>query len=259
MIIDKTAYKSKLRNISPWEKTVFALAAMLICIFADNILISTVTTVTMLSVVIFAGKTNFKTVFHLMTIPAVFIMLSCAAILISVSKDSGGLIFCIRISDIFIGIGNSSIISALRTLSKCFGAVSCMYFLSLTTPMTDIFILLRKSPVPKFITEITELIYRYIFVLSDTCRKIHISQQSRLGYSNLKTKYRSTVLLVSNLFMCSMHQAEKTFTALESRGYNGTINVLERKYIHSKSFIFLSAVYILLISALTFILKAVIK
>ena len=92
---------------------------------------------------------------------------------------------------------------------KCFGAVSCMYFLSLTTPMVDLFTLLRKSIIPNFIIEIAELIYRYIFVLFDVSHRIHTAQDARLGYCNLRVSYHSTAQLASNLFIRSFNQAVK--------------------------------------------------
>ena len=224
MIIDKLAYNSKLRNIAPISKLLFSMSVLVICIWANSFLVSVFTALTMLFLIIFIGKTSYKNVFHLMTVPIVFIIMG---------SNSSDMLFSLHFGNTYFGVSHTSLLSAVRVMIKCFGAVSCMYFLSLTTPMVDLFTLLRKSIIPNFIIEIAELIYRYIFVLFDVSHRIHTAQDARLGYSNLRVSYHSTAQLASNLFIRSFNQAEKTYTAMESRGYDGEINVIMPKINHS--------------------------
>ena len=110
--------------------------------------------------------------------------------------------------------------------------------------MVDLFTLLRKSIIPNFIIEIAELIYRYIFVLFDVSHRIHTAQDARLGYCNLRVSYHSTAQLASNLFIRSFNQAEKTYTAMESRGYDGEINVIMPKTNHSVKFNVFTVIFV---------------
>jgi cobalt/nickel transport system permease protein len=249
MIIDKLAYNSKLRKINPLAKLLFAALSLIICIAANSFAVSIFIALTMFFLIIFMGKTSHKSVFHLMTVPAVFVIMGAIAIAISIGSDSSGMLACIRISSLYFGIGREGLMLSIMTMFKCFGAVSCMYFLSLTTPMVDLFTLLRKSIIPNFIVEITELIYRYIFVLYDVSNRIHCAQDARLGYINLKTSYHSTATLASNLFIRSFTQAEKTYTAMQSRGYDGEINVIMPKFNSCPLFNIFSAAYIILLIA----------
>ena len=73
-------------------------------------------------------------------------------------------------------------------------------------------------------------------MLFDVSHRIHTAQDARLGYSNLRVSYHSTAQLASNLFIRSFNQAEKTYTAMESRGYDGEINVIMPKINHSVKF-----------------------
>ena len=241
MIIDKLAYNSKLRNIAPIAKLLFSMSVLVICIWANSFLVSVFTALTMLFLIIFIGKTSYKNVFHLMTVPIVFIIMGAAAIAISIGQNSGDMLF---------SLSHTSLLSPVRVMIKCFGAVSCMYFLSLTTPMVDLFTLLRKSIIPNFIIEIAELIYRYIFVLFDVSHRIHTAQDARLGYSNLRVSYHSTAQLASNLFIRSFNQAEKTYTAMESRGYDGEINVIMPKINHSVKFNVFAVIYVVITTAI---------
>ena len=251
MIIDKLAYNSKLRNIAPISKLLFSMSVLVICIWANSFLVSVFTALTMLFLIIFIGKTSYKNVFHLMTVPIVFIIMGSAAIAISIGQNSSDMLFSLHFGNTYFGVSHTSLLSAVA------GAplprketVSCMYFLSLTTPMVDLFTLLRKSIIPNFIIEIAELIYRYIFVLFDVSHRIHTAQDARLGYSNLRVSYHSTAQLASNLFIRSFNQAEKTYTAMESRGYDGEINVIMPKINHSVKFNVFAVIYVVITTAI---------
>lgn len=257
MIIDKLAYNSKLRNIHSAQKLMFALTVLIICIIADSFAVSALTAFTMLFLIICIGRTDAKNVFHLMTIPIVFVVMGAIAIAVSIGRDNSDMLAYFKTGGMYFGIGRTGLLLSLRTMAKCFGAVSCMYFLSLTTPMIDLFTLLRKSIIPNFIVEIAELIYRYIFVLFDVSNRIHTAQDARLGYATLKTSYHSTAMLASNLFMRAFSQAEKTYTAMESRGYDGEINVIMKKQSCSVYFLIFETAYTAILIIITIFLRKV--
>jgi len=114
-----------------------------------------------------------------------------------------------------------------NTFFRVLGAISSQFFLVLTTPMTSILLILRKARVPKVLIETSLLIYRYIFVFIEVMETMHIAQELRLGYSSWIKKIKSTSLLIGNLFIRTLEQGERTFTAMNARGYDGNIRVLE--------------------------------
>ena len=126
-----------------------------------------------------------------------------------------------------------SILTAARLFFKSLASVSCLYFLTLTTPIFEILSVLKKLKVPKLFVELMGLIYRFIFVLLDTANMIYISQNSRLGYSTLKTGFNSLGKLIANLFISSYKRSQDIYTAMESRCYDGDINLLENNYTYS--------------------------
>ena len=109
-------------------------------------------------------------------------------------------------------------------------AVSCMYFLACNTTMTDLLIFLRRVKCPSLLMELMLLIYRFIFVLLVCAHSIALSQHSRLGYGGYKTSLRSFGMLVSGLFVRSVKRSSALFDAMESRAYDGVIQVLEEEY-----------------------------
>lgn len=235
MLIDRLAYMSKLKDVDPLLKMIFALAGIVICLWANSFAMSVIIAAVMLTLIMCAGGTKWKDVRQLLTIPAAFVVIGSAAIALSIGNSAENMSASFHIGGLYIGLGIGGAETAFRVMLKCFGSVSCMYFLSLTTPMADLFGLLRNSIIPNFIVEIMELIYRYIFVLYDAANRMYIAQDSRLGYSTLKTSYHSTGFLAANLFVRAYRQAEKTYTAMEARGYDGEIELSKGEYTRKAS------------------------
>lgn len=114
-------------------------------------------------------------------------------------------------------------------LSRALGAVSCLYFLSLSTPMPELLSVLRRIHVPAVVVELAVLIYRYIFTLLVTCRNMKDSAASRLGYKGLRRSLRTTGLVYGGLLANSFRRAGACFDAMESRCYTGQIAFLTEK------------------------------
>ena len=81
----------------------------------------------------------------------------------------------------------ASIRKGIQMILTALASVSCLYFLSFNTPMTDVLSVLKKLHCPDLLVELMLLIYRYIFLLLDISFCISLSQDSRLGNRDLKT------------------------------------------------------------------------
>lgn len=134
------------------------------------------------------------------------------------------------LSIIAIAFGASSLQTSLQLLCTAMASISCLYFLSLSTPMTDILMVLRKMHCPKMIIELMLLIYRFTFLLLNISSAISISQRSRLGNRNLKISCQSTGILISTLFIRALKKSSLLYDAMESRCYQGDIRILEENY-----------------------------
>ena len=75
-----------------------------------------------------------------------------------------------------------------------------------------------------------ELIYRFIFVLTETASRIRLAQESRLGYQGLRRSLSSLGTLASMVFLRAWRKADRVYTALESRGYSGSLVTLSGGY-----------------------------
>ena len=108
--------------------------------------------------------------------------------------------------------------------------VASMYFLALTTPVVDLTKGLRRLHVPALMVELMELIYRFIFTLTDGADRIRVAQKSRLGYGTARRTIDDAGVLASMVFLLAWRQGNRVYAALESRGYTGTLATLSRDY-----------------------------
>lgn len=246
--IDKLVYTSRLRNVNPFEKFIFSFATMLLCLLLNNIVCSIIIIIIMGAVTVFKGKISAKAYLELMLLPFVFLIIGILTIAINVIGDSKDALVCFTIFNLKFGCTKDSLLMASKIFFKALASVSCLYFLSLSTPVFEILTVLRKLKVPKLFVELMGLIYRFIFVLLDTANMIFISQNSRLGYSTVKGGYNSLGKLVTSLFISAYKRSQDIYTAMESRGYDGEINLLENSYrISYKNILMVIIVQIILI------------
>ena len=172
----------------------------------------------------------------------------------NISESQSAFLFSLPIAGSNIGVSIIGLQNAIKLFFKALGAVSCLYFLSLNTPMVDLLAVLRKLRVPKLMVELMGLIYRFIFVFLETADNMFIAQNSRLGYSSLSSGYRSLGVLASTLFARAYKHSDDIYTALEARGYDGELNVLEEKFeIYWTAYITPVAINLLLILTTLFL------
>jgi len=231
--IDKYAYSSKLRFQNPMEKLFCALLTLGVSVWADSIYISLLILCIMSWLTIKKGGTSPKIFLRLLLIPISFLIIGMIPIAFSISKDANRMVYSFSVFQSYIGISKIGAMQAIKIFFRSLGAISCLYYLSINTPMIDLLSALKRLGCPRFLVELMGLTYRFIFIIFEISNTMFIAQSSRLGYSNLKNGFRSMGALVSTMFIRSYKHAEDLYTALEARGYNGELNVLEGPYLSS--------------------------
>jgi len=234
ILIDKYAYGSKLAEVSPKAKILFSMLPLMICICLNSIIVSSSIIVIMAVATVKYGKLTFSKYIKFMLLPFGFLIIGTITILINRFAPDHTLLMGVRIGQYAYGIDTESVMKSVKLVLKALGAVSCMYFLSLNTPMSDLFQVLSRTRLSPIIVSLMELIYRYIFVLLDEVERMNIAKDSRLGNCNFKTAVKSTGEMIGMLFLRAYQRSDRIYAALESRGYDGKFSVLEEEYIYSK-------------------------
>ena len=224
---DRYAYQSKLRRADPVAKLVFAMVVTLVCLVCESITVGLGTLLIMSVLTVTLGGQKPKIVRGFLNIPIVFLFIGCITIVVRPLPETAEALISFRLLGQWRwGVSEDFLIMGLGVFFKAMGTIASMCFLSLTTPMSDIVLALERLRVPKLFVELMELIYRFIFVLLESANCIRIAQESRLGYQGFRKSVECLGVLSSMVFLRAWRRGDKVWSALESRGYTGTLNTL---------------------------------
>lgn len=225
--LDTLAYSSPLRQKSPAVKAALAVGMLLVCVSARSMLLSACVLIVMAALTICAGKIPARTFVGFLLLPLGFLLLGTLAVVFYTSTEPGGLL-SIPFGGLYVTVDAESLWYGARLASVAAASVSCLYFLSLTTPMTDLIVLLRTLRCPRILLELMFLMYRFLFVLLELAFAIRTAQHCRLGNRDKKTALKSTGALLAVLLERSFARSSQLYDAMESRCYDGEIRVLNR-------------------------------
>lgn len=225
--MDACAQKSRFFTWHAGGKFLFAVGMLFGCICADSLLLSAVVFLLMTLLTVAAGGVPLHEYIAYLKLPAGFVLLGGLTILFQFLPTPGGLID-IPLFGQYLSVTPESRMEALILTGKAIAAVSCLYFASLSTPMGELIGFFRRIHLPKIIIELMYLIYRYIFILLEAHRTMQDAAESRLGYRDMGTTFRTYPKLAANLMVLSFRKASRSFDAMESRCYEGDVCFLEQ-------------------------------
>lgn len=223
--IDRYAYTNALSKSSPATKLVFAIALLLISVTSPTPIVPIIVLLTSTTLTLYVAKIPVRFYLKLLWYPIIIIGVTCVIIALFFGYQKP--LTEINVLGLRWTVFKDGITLGINIFFRVSGGLSTQLFLVLTTPVTSILLILRKARIPTVLVETSLLIYRYIFVFIEVMETMHTSQELRLGYSGLRKRLRSTSLLIANLFIRTLEQGERTFTAMNARGYDGNIRVIE--------------------------------
>ena len=225
LMLDTLAAHSGLRNVSPGLKTAFSVLVLLLCVGASDAVVGTAVALSMILAMVFLGKAPAVRVAALLRIPLMFLLVSCLVILLEVCREPVGL-WQLRLGSRWLCVTSQSLHHAVTLFFQAMGAVCCLYFLSSTTPMSQLIDVLRRCHVPELVIELMYLIYRYLFVLLDVQRQLTTAASARLGYDGFRRSISTAGRVSGTLLASSFRRSRACFDAMESRGYDGKLMFL---------------------------------
>jgi cobalt/nickel transport system permease protein len=236
LLIDKYAYINRLKKIHPVEKITLALLLLLFTLLVKDKIVSLLIFSLMSSFTIFAAKIPFSYYIKLLLLPSFFLLSGTLTILFSFAKRDTilpSVLFSVKFRNWQVFISANNVDTVISLLFVVLSSISCLYFLTLTTPVQEILQVLHKLKVPRLLIEITEITYRFIFVFLESALKIYQAQNSRLGYRTARLALHSLGLLISSLFITVFQRAKELTIAMDSRGYVGEVLYLDNHYQYS--------------------------
>ena len=226
ILFDKLAYSSPIRTKSPALKSVFSTGSLVLCVTFRQPVVCLLVFLMMAAATLRFACLSPSRFLRLLLGPAIFLTLSSIAILFVLS-DTPPQLLAVPVFSRYLGISLSSFSHWAQLMAVAFSSVACLYFLILTTPITDLLTVLRRLHCPWLLLELMLLIYRSIFVLLDIADAIQTSQNCRLGNRSFRSRLSCMGQMLSVLLVRSLKRSSLLYDAMESRLYDGQIRVLE--------------------------------
>lgn len=217
LAIDHHAWTNRWRGRHPIEKLLPASGLLLLTLALPPLTTGPlVLTGTTLATVYGAGVPP-RALLAVLAVPLAFLLAGTPFLAVSVGFADG----------LDLRFSADGLHLALATSARALAAVSCLAFLALTTPLTDLVPPLRRIGIPAGIIELILLMYRLIFVFAERALTGRRAQAARQGYSRFDRGVRSLGLLAGNLFQRALEQARRLEIGLAARGYTGELRVIE--------------------------------
>ncbi len=219
--IDSLATNNRLTKTNPVLKAWLGIFFLALAFFIDRWEIHLAIVILTLIVVRFVAKINLKKFIKLYKIPAAFIVLGVISILIGFGYNTENYTHYIKIGNIYAGFQKSMINDAKLILSRSLAAISATFFISVTTPITQLAQVLKKMHVPQEFIEQMILMYRFIQIFSIELEAMHSAGELKHGFESPKTWLRSVSEITKMLFFRVMRSYTDFKNALDLKLFDG--------------------------------------
>jgi cobalt/nickel transport system permease protein len=224
-LLEEIAQKNAIREVNTYLKLVAGLGAILLCLVSTSYIPPLVIAAMLAGAALFLARVDARTYAGLFILPIWFALISVAGIILI----SGGNEVFWRwdvLPEFSFSVTRESINKGIFVFCRIIGGMSGVCFISLTTPITDIFIAFRQCRVPEPVIDLMMIIYRTIFILMDQVIQIYQAQVMRLGYSGYRESIRSFATLCGAAFIASWEAGDDLIRAMDARCYAGKFALL---------------------------------
>lgn len=224
-LLEEIAQENALRGTNTYLKLTVGLGALLLSLLSAGFVAPLFIALTMTGALLYLARIDARTLGEAFAAPVSFAVLSVAAIVL-VSGGGGAIWSWQPFSWLSLSITPESIDYGIYVLCRTLGGMASLLFIALTTPMTDLFVVMRQCRVPPVLIELVMVVYRTIFTLLDQLVRCYDAQVMRLGYSTRRESIRSFATLCGAVFIASWNTGEDQIRAREMRCYDGRLVVL---------------------------------
>ena len=216
---DTYTYNNALKSVPTRLKVLFSGTALLVGVFSSSVVVPLLIFVLMSFLTIVKAKIPQKVYLKALIAPLLFTL--PVVPVMAFFFGGGEVVFKTNLLGFALIATRDGFNLGALVSSRVLAGSASLFFLAFTTPMTEIFGVMRSLRFPPLFVELAMIIYRYIFVLIEEAEQMIFAQEVRLGYSTYKRSFDSFGLLAGNLFIRSWQRGERVFSALEARGYEG--------------------------------------
>ncbi len=225
MWIEQYAYGNRWRRVSPVAKGLFALGGFVASFSAVTPGQAMLLALLLLLATVFGAGVPLRAYLRVALIPLSFLALGCLSLAYSLdmSADSLSLHWL-----------PGGWLPLQQLAARACAALSALLFLTLSTPMVDLIVLLRRLRCPESLLDLMVLCYRMLFVFSETLHTTRTAQAARLGYATPRLALRSLGGLVASLSVQVWQRAHDLYVAAQARNNAGTFRFMVPVYQHAR-------------------------
>ncbi|TDF93189.1 cobalt ECF transporter T component CbiQ [Paenibacillus piri] len=229
-LIDTYAYGNKLRSVSPLWKCGFT-AAMFVLSYMSHPAVQLLTVGWMclwtvgharIPMRIYAGLLGTCFIFYAASLPAVLIEIAPSGTQL---PGTTGAAFSFTFAHWTAYIPDSGVHASLLLLCRTAACVSCLSFMMLTTPVSELLQVMKWLRMPSLVIELMLIMYRFLFLLDTAAHDMYTAQMARGGHSGFKSRLADTASLVVRLFTKTMQRYKQLANGLIARGFTDEIHM----------------------------------
>ena len=224
-LLEDIAQQNRLREVNTYTKLAAGLGAILLCLLSSSYVAPLFIALVFAAALIFIARIDPAIYAKAFVAPLLFAVLGAGAIIL---LAGGGEIFWSW--QIFpwlsLSVTRESINQGVFVFFRVIGGTSSLLFIAFSTPMTDLFQVMRRARVPEEVLDLAMIIYRTIFLIMDQLVMVYQAQMMRLGYRTFRESIRSFATLAGAVFIASWEAGEDLTRAMEARCYEGKFAVL---------------------------------
>ena len=230
--IDKYAYFSGLKETKPLLKILFGGVSLIACICSRSFVSFAIVLGVMAFLTIFKAKIPLGYYVKLLLIPLCFLVFSVIGLVVNITSgfpppDS---VLNWKFGGYNLFVSSNGIALACRLACKSMAAVTCLYFIILTTPFRDIIYFLSLLRCPKIMITLMTLIYQFIFLLMEVATIKMNSQLCRGGYRRMRGFTKNFAMLWGSVFIQACLKSEWVYKSMAARHYEGNIKLIPRDF-----------------------------
>ncbi|MBV5275881.1 MAG: cobalt ECF transporter T component CbiQ [Lamprocystis purpurea] len=216
LAIDRHAWTNRWRRHHPGEHLLLAGGGLVLALTLPPLTAGPLLCLLMAGATVVGAAVPMRAFLGVMALPTGFMLTSAPFLALSLDLRDG----------LHLSCSPAGATLALEVTLRSLGALSCLAFLALTTPVAELVPWLRRLGVPAAVVEIALLIYRLIFIFAERALAGQQAQAARQGYSTRPRSLKSLGLLIATLFQRALERARRLEVGLAARGYVGELRVL---------------------------------
>ncbi len=224
-ILDDFAHTNALSSVDPRLKAALAIGGILISVSSASPVAPAFVAVTMGLATVLLAKIPLS--FYLRVLMAPLFFLATGGVVILFITGGGDPLFSVPLDVVSLTATRDAANLTLLVSARALGGMCSLFFIALTTPMLQLFSLLRSAGLPREFIDLSMLVYRSIFVLIGEAIAIANAQTMRQGYTTFRNSLSALSMLGSMLFIRAWERGEELVLAMDARCYDGRLELLE--------------------------------